>query len=525
MKKNGISISLLVVVLALLISGTPAINSLASTDSQFDIVINNGKIMDPFTRTSIKANMGIRNGRISAIVPLSKELQGNKTINASGLIVAPGFIDVHAHEGDLKATMKAFLRDGVTTMIGGNCGGSPFPIKQTFQKLEQNGSFINYAAYVGHTTLRNKVGAKDRYKKATKEQIEEMKKLVEQEMKSGALGVSYGTEYVPGANYEELLALAKVAEKHGGATAAHIRYSYNEPKTINVAVKEMIDITRETGTPFLLSHITSMLGNVKDEYLKKGLKKIREAQSEGLPVVADAYPYTVWKSYLGAAFMDVGSGGWFDKFGRPYNRIAVLSDVVIDGEVVMEQGDRFTKELYEKVRPKVLNDEISDPGILGYSIAEESVITAYESSFVMVSSDGEASYSKTLEKYTGHPRTAGTYARFIGHWVRDKNRPDLSLMDALFKTSTMPALHFGLNNKGRITVGADADLTLFDYDTIKDKAWFGDNSLESPEGIEYVIVNGKIAVNNGHLKDGVNAGTAIRRTWDITGYSMIEKLQ
>lgn len=201
----------------------------AQKDLTYDIVLENGRIMDPFTRAEYLGHLAIMDGKIAAIVPVEnaeteKNLNGKTTIDVSGLVVAPGFIDMHSHEGLLPRTMEVFVKDGRTTMIGGNCGGSKGTVDKYLSSLEKRGILINYATFSGHITLRMRVGAKDRYAAASPEQIEAMIPLCEQDMEAGALGVSYGIEYVPGASYAEILALGQVAARYGGMTATHGRY-------------------------------------------------------------------------------------------------------------------------------------------------------------------------------------------------------------------------------------------------------------------------------------------------------------
>ena len=219
--------------------------------ADFDIVITNGRVMDPLSRADYMAHIGIKNGKIQVIAPVEEkgqELMGTLVLNAEGQVVAPGFIDLHTHEGILDLTMEAFVKDGRTTMIGGNCGGGPYPLDRYFRRLEKKGILINYAAYSGHSTFRNRVGAMDRYTPATDEQIEAMLPLLEQEMQSGALGVSYGIQYDPGSSYDEILALAKVAAKYGGMTACHGRYGENSHRAV-YALYEMVRLTKDTGIP------------------------------------------------------------------------------------------------------------------------------------------------------------------------------------------------------------------------------------------------------------------------------------
>jgi len=467
---------------------------------EFDIVIKNGRVMDPGTRTEMLADVGIRNGRLCAIVPPGEELEGRDVIEARGLVVAPGFIDIHAHEGKIEVVMQAHVLDGVTTMIGGNCGGGPYPLGIYLDKLDQNGSLINYAGLSGHSTLREQAGVKDRYAAATPKQLEEMVRLAEQEMTAGALGISYGIAYVPGTPYEEMLVLARVAAKYGGMTAAHARSGEIGQEGID-SFREMIRLAQDSGIPHEFSHIGSTLG--KSDNMDKFLAEMAQARARGVRISADIYSYLATGGAIGSAIADPG---FFERQGCRPEDIEVVRAVKIDGKILMEPGSRFKDEAqFYSVREKILSREIPESGMMAHVIAPDKAKLGIGSPFVMCGSDGTP----------GHPRLAGNFSRFLGYWTREQGVVDL--MTALSKTSTQAALFLGLSNKGRIDLGADADVVIFNPATIKDKAGFGQDSMAPPEGIEYVIVNGKITVSRAKLVPGVLAGKTIRRTWAIPG--------
>jgi len=483
----------------------------------FDIVIKNGRVIDPGTQTDLIANVGISYGRICSLVAQDQKLEGKEVIDAAGLIVAPGFIDIHSHEiwSPHRLTMQCFVLDGVTTQIGGNCGIQDsylYPIGDYLNKLDLEGCLINYASYCGHTSLRERVGAKNPYKPATPKQIEKMQTMAAQEMQTGALGISYGIMYAPGSSYEELLALAKVAANYGGLTAAHARCGWNSPEAVD-SVKEMIQLSRDSGIPHQYSHIGSMAGY--GEVMDQCLDTINAAQADGISVCSDIYPYDAWETNLGSAILDEG---FFDRYKCNYNDIEVGSDVVIDGKIAMRSGERFTQKLFERIRKLVLKGVIDDLFVIGHIIRAEKVKLAMLNPYVMICSDGCVKQDSATGKLSGHPRTAGTYARFLGRYVREERLMDIA--SALFKCSTLPAKVIGLKNKGKLSIGADADITIFSPDTIVDKATFGTGSLTAPEGIEYVIVNGVITVSKGSLVPGVTAGKPIRRSWVIEGYTL-----
>jgi len=485
----------------------------SSPNGGLDIVIKNGRVMDPLTGTDVIANVGIKNGRIVGIAPAGQSFgQAKVVIDATGLVVAPGFIDIHRHEGILPKTMEASVLDGVTTMIGGNCGGAPYPIADYFAELEEEGCLISYASYFGHSTFRYMVGAYDRYAAATPEQIEAMLPLAEQEMKSGALGVSYGIMYVPGASYEEILALAEVAAKYGGMTAAHARYGHDSPLAVD-SLREMVQLSSDSGIPHQYSHMGSMLGY--SAIMDEAMEILDEAQAEGIRICGDIYSYCAWSTGLGSAILDPG---FFERYNCGPGDIEVVRTVVIGGVVILEAGSRFVDEAqFWYIRGKVLDGTIPDPGVIGHVIKPEKVKLAMQSPYVMSGSDGSVGYDPRTGKYVGHPRTAGNFSRFLGYWVREQGVCDL--MTGLFKTSTQAALQLGLRNKGRIHPGADADITIFNPATVIDRSTFGEGFMTPPEGIEYVIVNGELTVADGELVEGVLAGKPIRRTWTVPGYA------
>lgn len=481
-------------------------------EREFDIVITMGRVMDPETRTEATANIGVRNGRICTIVSPEQALKGKKTIDAKGLVVVPGFIDMHAHEGIINMTMQAHVLDGVTTMIGGNCGGHPYPLGEYFNKLEQKGCLINYAALCGHNTFRRLSGIKDRNAAATPEQIEAMREIVTKEMTSGALGVSYGIAYSPGATYEEILDLARMAAKHRGMTAAHARSGEIGQEGIE-SFREMIRLAKDSGIPLEFSHIGSTLA--KSDNMDKFLDEMAQARAEGVRISADIYSYLATGGAISSAIADPG---FFERHGHTPQDIEVVGVVKIDGKVFMEPGSRFKDEdQFYFVRDKILSREIPEPGMIAHVMKPEKVKLGMKSPFVMCGSDGDVGMDRVTQKYRGHPRVAGNFSKFLGYWTREEGTVDL--MTALFKTSTQAALFLGLSNKGRIAVGADADIVIFNPDTIIDKSTFGEDFMTPPEGIDYVIVNGQLTVAEGELVPGVMAGKVIRRTWEIPGDS------
>lgn len=481
-----------------------------------DTVIRNGTIMDPLSGISRKSDVYILGKKILSIPgisgpPIDQSLKIKREIDASGLVVTPGFIDIHAHEGVLEKTMECFVLDGVTTMIGGNCGGSEYPIAELFDKLETSACLINYASYVGANTLRGLAGVSDNAA-ANNNQIALMQDLARQEMNSGALGVSYGIQYQPAASWEEILALGRTAAEFSRLTAAHGRDGGVGPGAID-ALEEMIRLAVETGIPHQYSHIGSMLafGDLMDA----ALARLAEAQAQGLPVTADIYGYDAGMSSINAPNLDLGV---FERYNCTAGDLEVLEDLIIDGALYLSAGSRFTsREEYAWVMQAFYDNRVEGvPIIIAHTQKWDKIFEAFKSPYVCICSDGAVYQLNNQGGYTGHPRVAGSRSVWLGRYIRDQKIADL--MTGLFKASAMPAMILGLDSKGRMTVGADADITIFRPETILDQATYGDGFMTPPLGIEYVLVNGQVTVSGGRLASGIMAGRPLRCDWRVSGY-------
>jgi N-acyl-D-amino-acid deacylase len=496
------------------------VDSPSSGDSTYDIVIDNGRVMDPLTRVDDVANVGIKNGKIAAIVPIEQRLAGDRVIDAAGLVVAPGFINIHGHGSGNGPGGEFHVRDGITTEITGNCGSSggwsgrtdrdteaeqqpTYPLADWFSTLEQQGLVINVASYIGHRTLREVVGITDVFSKVAEGRVAEMVQLVAPEIEAGALGISYGPFYAPGTTYEEMLALGKETSRRGGGSSSHIRSSSSAPVDIE-PVTEAINLAREADIPFIVSHMGAP--TLARKSTGAALEFIFHAREDGLRIATDCHPYDAFQTALAAAT--------FEDPRDNYSNIEVATTVIIDGDIVMKAGESFsTPEQFHFIRDKVKAGEIPDPSVIGRIYAPHKTLLWLSSPITMVENDGAIRIDQATGGYGGHPRGAGSFARFLGYWVRQRGVCDL--MTALSKTSSMAALWLGLDKKGRVQVGCDADLTLFDADKVVDKATYAEPGQPS-SGIPHVIVNGEVAVDNGELT-GALAGKVIRRTWEIPG--------
>ena len=499
-------------------------------DLKCDVVVVNGRVMDPLTRLDKVATVGIKDGKIVAITSQPGETQSLraravKVINASGLIVAPGFINIHGHEGVIRDTLAYGVLDGVTTMIGGNCGSSPYPLANFFTGLEETGIVANYGTFLGHHTLRAAEGLGP-YSTATPAKIIAMVARVSAEMEAGALGISFGPFYHPMVTYNEMVALATEAANLGGGASIHARYAVPypvpQPPTGNPkldlldvkAIEEAISLARDADTPLLISHMGGPI-------LGKGsagmaLEMIGSGLEEGLKLGADVYTYDyvslsithplfmLPKAELDLVLERIGSvpADWYP-----------TSDLIIGGQLYMEAFQPFesTDQLLY-LRAQVMAGKLAPFTVCGNAIRSEETWLWMNAPFVMLENDAAVASNPDL----GRPAMTGNYSNFFGYWVREKGT--LDMMSALKKTSTMPAQFLGLEDKGSIQVGYDADIVLFNPDTIIDTSKMKPGeTLNPPIGIPYVIVNGVLVLENGN-STGAKPGKVIRRTWDIPGY-------
>lgn len=489
-RENGVL--LLVVLLAVggLRPGATAVKSAPGQQDrqEVDVVIRNGRVMDPETRTDAVLAVGIDQGRIVALGAEAEKLNGRREIDARGLVVAPGFIDLLARLVPEEESQRYKVTDGVTTVL--NMHGGPVNLPRYFESFRQaGGSYVHYGTTVGHGQLRQAVGVADSRQAATPEQVEQMKQLAAQAIHDGAVGVGFGVNYVPGASFEEVLGLFEVAAQQGVPCHLHVRYKGSIfPETVVAALQEVITAAAVTGASAQVVHLaSSAVGS-----MEVALKMIDGARRHGVDIAADVYPYLANSTNLASALFDPG---WEQRFGG-----ITYSDIQL-----VETGERLTKETFEKHRKQGAT-------IITHFIPEAEVMAAYRNLKVMVASDG------IIQRGKGHPRGAGTFARFLGVYVREKKV--VPLMEGLRKMTLLPAQRMekavpAMKRKGRVQVGADADLTLFDPETIVDRATY-ENPAQYSAGIPYVLVNGRVVVEQarpggqGKLAEGVKPGQALR---------------
>lgn len=436
-----------------------------------DLKIVNGKIIDAENKKIIEGDIGIKDGVITSTGNVA--LEARFVIDAKGHHVSPGFIDIHMHEEDFSLTKKkeydiadTMLNMGVTTCAVGNCGNNRQSIEELYEFINEKGNPVNYMSYIGHNFLRNVAGNTDIYKKSSKDQIEKMQALVKKAIDFGAIGVSYGLEYCPGIDTEEAIEITKeIQGRNDLLLAAHYRKDAIHALD---AIEEMALIGRECRIPFQISHLSSCsaYGNMAE-----ALRLIEDIVNGGTDLLVDAYPYAAFSTYIGSAVFDEGC---FELWNKSYDSIMLTEEPF--------KGMFCDKELFEKARR-----EYPNMLAVAYVMNENEIIQALNHPLIMIASDG------IYRNHSGHPRGAGTFPRVIGHYVRDEKK--MEFLDAIYKMTYMPAKRLKLKRKGLIKEGYDADITIFNYDTVIDRATFQDPQVR-PEGIEYVILGGKTAVTD-----------------------------
>ena len=451
--------------------------------------IINGSIPDFNSMKLEIADIGIKDGKISEIAKQGG-LKGayEKEIDARGMIVSPGFVDIHMHEEVIGETMDGddydianrMLLMGATTCVGGNCGNNRQSVKEFFRFIDKNGAPVNYLQFTGHNFLRAKVGIDDRYRAATADEIEKMGKILREDiLEQGAIGLSFGLEYSPGITLDEILSLTEYVKDLDILLSAHFR---KDAKYAIESIKELIEISKKTGKAMQISHLGSCSAY---GMMKESLDLIKEARDEGLDITADCYPYDAFSTYIGSAVFDEGC---FELWNKTYQDILLTEEPY--------KGVYCNEELFNRVRkehPQML--------VVAFVMNEEEVVEAIKSPFVYVASDG------LYRKGQGHPRGAGTFPRVLGKYVRDDK--ELSLVEAIKKMTIDPAKRLGLDEKGSIKESMDADIVIFDPEEIIDKADFM-NPTVPPKGIKYVVIDGKIAVKENEIFEK-RIGKAIRR--------------
>lgn len=495
--------------------------------SPADLLVHGGLVIDGTGAPRRAADVVIARGRIVAVQPPGAPgLDARDTLDATGLVVAPGFIDPHTHTlGDLSGSDRAnlpYLMQGVTTVVTGNDGGGPVHPGPLLDRWTRRGIGTNAALYVGHGTVRGIVlGTQSRAPTAS--ELRRMVGLVEAAMREGALGLSSGLYYAPGsfASTEEVIALARAAAQQGGVYDTHLRDESSYTIGLVAAVDEALRIGREARIPVHLSHIKALGADAWGK-ADSVIAHVTAARRSGIDVTADQYPYTASGTTLGAALLP----RWAEAGGRDslrrraadaVTRARLLGDMRENlrrrggAEAMLLTGSRVPgvagQRLSELARApggdpvEVALDVIlaGDAAVASFNMREEDIRRFMAEDWVMTGSDGS----------TGHPRKYGTYAKLLHDYVFGA-APAMSLEAAVHRSTSLPARALHLAGRGELRPGAWADVIVFDSAAVADRATY-----EAPErlavGMRWVIVNGRLAVRDGK-PTGVLAGRGLRRS-------------
>lgn len=493
--------------------------------SQADLLLKNGKIVDGSGNSWFIADIAIKDGKILQIGKNLK-MASIRTIDAKGLVVAPGFIDVHGHiEGGVLAHPFAgnYLFDGVTTVITGNCGGSETNLPEYFKKVDSAKPAINVATLIGHNSVRAAVMGRDN-KQPTEQDQKAMEALVEKCMKEGAVGLSTGLIYVPGtyAKTEEVIGLAKTAARFNGVYASHIR---NEESDVTTAVEEAINIGRQAGIPVQISHF-KVGGKANWGRSKETIAQVEAARKEGLDVTIDQYPYTASSTNLGVRLPNWSIAGTQDSITARINNPALHkkikegmlaeihrykfknysfayvanygADSSYNGKSISEINRLMGRKPKAKEEAETIMDMMKKGGaqMVYHTMNEEDVKYILQYPFNMVGADAGIPIPG---KGMPHPRGYGSNARILGKYVREEKV--IRIEEAIRRMTSLAAQKFQLKDRGLLKEGFAADLVVFDENEIGDRASF-ENPHQYSVGMKYVIVNGQVEIEAG--KDSGN---------------------
>jgi N-acyl-D-amino-acid deacylase len=486
--------------------------ALLAAPGSYDLLIRNGRVIDGAGNPWYAADVAVKDGRIAAVGRL----------DAGGLVVAPGFIDVHTHiEGGIvrQPTADNFLFDGVTSVVTGNCGGSETDLPKFFANLRQGGISLNVATLVGHNSVRRAVMGTEQ-RDPTPEEQAKMEALVEKAMRDGAVGFSTGLIYIPGtySKTAEVVGLARAAARHGAIYTSHMR---SEGEGVFAAIDEALQIGREAGMPVEISHFKVANKKLWGES-DRTIARVEQARAQGLDVTVDQYPYTASSTNLGVMLPSWALADGEEKvrarLSDPATRKRIASEMKegirkrngrkhLDYAVVAAsrsdpsvEGKSITAITRERGRKPKLEQEIETvldlvgkggAQMVYHSMDERDVERILRFPYTMVASD-----AGVIEAGRGvpHPRGYGSNARVLGRYVRERHA--ISLEEAIRKMTSLPAQRFRLSERGLVRPGMWADLVVFDPATVADAATY-ERPHATSTGFRFVLVNGTVVIEDG----------------------------
>ena len=535
-----------------------------AANDEYDLVIRGGRVVDGTGRRAFKADVAVRGDRVVRVGAIPAGARARRTIDAAGLVVAPGFIDMLGQSEqyvliDPRAMSKVMM--GVTTEVTGE-GGSIAPanertikedepfnrrynltvdwrtLHEYFRRLGLQGAGVNLASFVGATQVRAYVVGFDN-RDPTPEELEQMKALVAEAMEDGALGLSTSLQYVPArfAKTDEIVELAKVARRYGGIYATHQR---SEANALDASLAEVFEIARRASIPTEIWHLKAAYRKNWGR-MPQVLAKIRAARAQGLDVTADVYPYTAASTSLSACLppwaIEGGGEKMLARLRDPATRARIKADILKDsneweniylgsggglgvlvGSVVNRELDDLQGKRVSEIAKEQGKDElealfdiiVADRGQTGaiyFMMNEDDLRAALREPYVSICTDsGARAADGPLSGSKSHPRGWGSYPRILSRYVRDEHL--LTLEQAVHKMTGQPAARVGLRDRGLLRTGAYADITIFDPARVRDLATF-EQPNQYPEGIEYVVVNGQLEVEAGK-RTTANAGRPLR---------------
>ena len=531
-----------------------------SRSREWDLLVSGGVVYNGLGNPGSAVDIAVKDDRITLIGENLNKSKAADVIEADGLAVSPGFIDVHTHtdvELIANPSAESFIRQGITTEISGNCGFSPFPIADAifeeekerlkeeydidldwrdiqgfFRRLEDSGIAHNYATLLGQGAVRGEVVGFDD-EPPTADDLLRMRALVEENMKAGALGLSTGLEYAPGSYAEipEIIELCREVARYNGIYATHMR---SEGDLLLESIDESIAVARETGVSLQISHFKIAYPRNWPK-VDAAISKIEDAHESGIDILADRYPYIAGSTSLSYYFPLWALQGTTDDFIRrlrdpdldgrlrsnadeqerklgSWDKVVICSvftdkNKPLEGVNILDAAASAGKAPYDFMRDLIIEED-NRVGMITFMMNEPNLQRILSHPLVVIGSDGSAvAPYGILHKGKPHPRFYGTFPRVLGRYAREEGI--FTLSQAIRKITSLPAGKFGLNGRGQIKEGFFADLVIFDPDNVIDQATWTDPH-RYPAGIEYVIVNGKIAVSGGE-HTGALPGKIIRQ--------------